>query len=181
MRHLLTRSLRLVLGRPAGRNGKVGHAVGSDDSMTRTSHAGCVLPRGRPQGAVLFLLLFISTTPALGERLPLKSYTVSDGLAHNQVNKIVRDSRGFLWFCTADGLSRFDGYGFINYGTDQGLPDPNVLDFLETREGSFWVAIRAGLVGCDPKGKQRSTLTYSNVTSGSDATAARRHHSDPIS
>lgn len=28
------------------------------------------------------------------ERLPLKTYTVADGLAHNEINKIVRDSRG---------------------------------------------------------------------------------------
>jgi len=54
--------------------------------------------------------------------LPLKYYTTADGLAHNEINKIVRDSRGFLWFCTADGLSRFDGYTFTNFGTDQGLP-----------------------------------------------------------
>ena len=25
----------------------------------------------------------------------------ADGLAHDQVNRVVRDSRGFLWFCTA--------------------------------------------------------------------------------
>lgn len=30
------------------------------------------------------------------ELLPLKAYTVADGLAHNVINKIVRDSRGFL-------------------------------------------------------------------------------------
>src|SRR5256885_12982437 len=78
------------------------------------------------------------------ERLPLKSYTTADGLAHNVINKIVRDSRGFLWFCTADGLSRFDGYTFTNYGTEQGLPHPNVTDILETRRGEFWVRRTVG-------------------------------------
>src|SRR5437763_4353783 len=33
---------------------------------------------------------------AEGERLPVKLYTTADGLAHNSVNRIVRDSRGFL-------------------------------------------------------------------------------------
>ena len=56
------------------------------------------------------------------DRLPLKTYTIADGLGHNNVNKIVRDSRGFLWFCTAGGLSKFDGYTFTNYGAEQGLP-----------------------------------------------------------
>jgi len=43
------------------------------------------------------------------ERLPLKTYSTADSLANNEINKIFRDSRGFLWFCTAGGLSRFDG------------------------------------------------------------------------
>lgn len=55
--------------------------------------------------------LLIPYVCALAERLPIKIYTPADGLAHEQIKRIVRDSRGFLWFCTADGLSRFDGYG----------------------------------------------------------------------
>jgi hypothetical protein len=39
---------------------------------------------------------------------------------------------GFLWFCTGEGLSRFDGYRFTNYTTDQGLPAAAVNDLLET-------------------------------------------------
>jgi len=58
----------------------------------------------------------------------------------------VRDSRGFLWFCTQEGLSRFDGYSFTNYGVDQGLPHPTVNDFLETRNGELWVGTNGGLV-----------------------------------
>jgi ligand-binding sensor domain-containing protein len=77
------------------------------------------------------------------ERLPIKAYTTADGLACNNINKIVRDSRGFIWFCTADGLSRFDGYSFTNFGPDQGLPHSEVLDLLETRDGTYWVQQRA--------------------------------------
>ena len=62
-------------------------------------------------------------TAARSERLPLRAYTPADGLAHNVVNKIVRDSRGFLWFCTNEGLARFDGYTFTNYGTPGGVRD----------------------------------------------------------
>ncbi len=64
----------------------------------------------------VFLLTVFLLSPALvqAERLPLKPYTVADGLPNNVITKIVRDSRGFLWFCTAEGLSRFDGYAFTN-------------------------------------------------------------------
>jgi signal transduction histidine kinase/ligand-binding sensor domain-containing protein len=73
-------------------------------------------------------------------------------LAHNEINRIVRDSRGFLWFCTAGGLSRFDGYSFTNFGADQGLGHANVSDLLETRNGEYWVATNDGLFRFNPKG-----------------------------
>jgi ligand-binding sensor domain-containing protein/two-component sensor histidine kinase len=94
--------------------------------------------------------------------LPIKAYTTADGLAHNQINKIVRDSRGFLWFCTADGLSRFDGYTFNNYGTDHGLPHPQVNDFLETRSGEYWIATNGGLVRFNPKGVPANRVVYAS-------------------
>src|SRR6185503_18961319 len=56
-------------------------------------------------------LLLVAVTTAQAERLPIRGYTVEDGLAHARVRRIVRDARGFLWFCTIDGLSRFDGTG----------------------------------------------------------------------
>src|SRR5438105_10027430 len=99
---------------------------------------------------------------ALGERLPLKPYTVADGLPNNVINKIVRDSRSFLWFCTGEGLSRFDGYSFTNLGVDQGLPHAIVNDFLETRNGELWIATNAGLVLFNPKGEPAARVVYAN-------------------
>jgi ligand-binding sensor domain-containing protein/signal transduction histidine kinase len=86
------------------------------------------------------------------ERLPIKFYTTVEGLAHNSVNRIVRDARGFLWFATNDGLSRFDGYTFTNYSVEQGLPHRTVTDLLETSRGDFWVATSGGLVRFRPDG-----------------------------
>ena len=57
-----------------------------------------------------------------GAQLPLRHYTTADGLASNAVYSIASDSRGFLWFATAEGLSRFDGYGFANQTESTGLP-----------------------------------------------------------
>ena len=87
------------------------------------------------------------------ERLPLKPYTTADGLAHNNILRIVRDSGGFLWFCTAGGLARFDGYSFANFSVDRGLPHSVVNDLLETRDGRYWVATERGLVRLDPRGR----------------------------
>src|SRR4026207_1288694 len=96
-------------------------------------------------------------------RAAATEFPTAGGLAHNSVNRIVKDSRGFLWFCTADGLSRFDGYAFANFGTDQGLPHSYVNDLLETRAGEYWVATDGGLVRFDPKGKPAHQVVYDNV------------------
>lgn len=84
------------------------------------------------------------------ERLPIKIYTPADGLAHERIKRIVRDSRGFLWFCTGDGLSRFDGHSFTTYLTKDGLPNSVVNDLLETRRGEYWVATYGGVLLFNP-------------------------------
>lgn len=93
-----------------------------------------------------------------GERLPVKIFTTADGLSHNTVLRIVQDSHGFLWFCTREGLSRFDGYSFTNYGIEHGLPSATVNDLLETREGRYWVATAGGLCRFNPLGKPQPRI-----------------------
>lgn len=94
---------------------------------------------------IFWMLELLSLAVTLeAKRLPIKSYTTADGLPHNTVMRIVRDSHGFLWFCTLHGLSRFDGYTFKNYGTEQGLGS-QVTDLLETHNGGYWAASLSGL------------------------------------
>lgn len=78
------------------------------------------------------------------EQLPVRTYTSADGLVHDQVERIMQDSHGFIWFCTVDGLSRFDGYRFTNYGVKDGLPIARVNEMVEARDGVYWVATNGG-------------------------------------
>lgn len=69
--------------------------------------------------AILCLILTVlwSTITGFGQRLAIRHYGVSDGLAHSGVRCIHQDAKGYLWFGTQEGLSRFDRYRFTNYGT----------------------------------------------------------------
>lgn len=90
------------------------------------------------------------------EQLPVRTYTTADGLAHDQVEAVIQDSHGFIWFCTIDGLSRFDGYRFTNYGVKDGLPLALVNDMIEAHDGVYWVATNGGGVSrFDPAGDAR--------------------------
>jgi ligand-binding sensor domain-containing protein/signal transduction histidine kinase len=113
---------------------------------------------------------------ARAEQLPVRIYTSADGLGQNRVKRIVRDSRGFLWFCTADGLSRFDGYRFTTYDAAHGLPYPSVNDLLETRRGVYWIASNGGGVFrlnlSQGGGAVAGTVAAGTTAGGAAATAA---------
>ncbi len=89
-------------------------------------------------------LLLIGHSVARAERLPIQTYTTTDGLETSFVHRILQDSRGFIWFSTRNGLSRFDGYQFITYNVAQGLPHSTINFLLETRSGVYWVATNGG-------------------------------------
>jgi ligand-binding sensor domain-containing protein len=105
----------------------------------------------------LRLAVLLLATVVSAKRLPIRAYTTADGLASDQVFCIHQDTHGFLWFCTAEGLSRFDGYQFTNYQAADGLPGNVIRNFLETREGIYWIATSEGVARFDPRraGKSR--------------------------
>jgi hypothetical protein len=78
--------------------------------------------------------------PAWRRRSAITSYSTGEGLVGAYVSAVLRDSRGFVWFGTRDGVSRFDGVRFVNDGVEDGLSDPTVNDVLESRAGDHWMA-----------------------------------------
>ena len=124
------------------------------DTNRLTSPKGSRLPP-----CVLLLTVILGSGPSImGEQLPVRRYTTEDGLPSNTATCVKRDSRGFLWFCTTEGLSRFDGYSFTNYGVEQGLPDRFVTDLVEIRDGLYWAGTRHGLALFDPRPAPKKLL-----------------------
>ena len=126
--------------------------VAIDKSVTTKQNLiRCYFSRVMCVAAIALVSVFV----ARAEMLPFKNYTTADGLGHDRVEEIVRDSRGFLWFCTGEGLARFDGYAFKNYTQADGLPHRRVMDMIETRDGKYLVATYAGVAVLDPLGAPR--------------------------
>jgi signal transduction histidine kinase/ligand-binding sensor domain-containing protein len=101
------------------------------------------------QAFLLALLLLPAGTPLTAERLPVRTYTSADGLVMDgAILQIMQDSRGFLWFITAGGISRFDGQTFKNHDSSEGLPSFSRI--LETRAGEYWLGTERGLLRYDP-------------------------------
>ncbi len=93
--------------------------------------------------AAAILILLAGTFSVLAERLPVRVYSTADGLGSGAVDDMIHDSRGFMWFATRDGLSRFDGFSVVNYRIgDQ--PLGSILGILERKDGSYLVTPRIG-------------------------------------
>lgn len=101
---------------------------------------------------VLLALALALGAPAVtrAERLPIRTFQATDGLAGDAVRALFRDSRGYLWIATSSGVSRFDGEAFRNYAVAEGLPGPRVRDVAETPDGTIWFATSDGLARLAP-------------------------------
>lgn len=82
--------------------------------------------------SILFLFLF---TQSLYPQVKFENYNVKTGLPSNKVYFSLKDSRGFLWFATDIGLSRFDGIRFTNFKCDENdslsLPEDVITQIYE--------------------------------------------------
>ncbi len=66
------------------------------------------------------------------------NYTMNDGLPSSQVYSAFQDSKGYMWFATDAGVSRFNGYEFENFNTNNGLTDNTVFLIREDQKGRIW-------------------------------------------
>jgi len=85
-------------------------------------------------------LLFLLCFTAYSQTIPFKHYGVEDGLGNSIAYHVFQDSKGYLWFSTDHGLSKFDGLHFTNYTTADGLPTNYIMAVTETTDGVLWIA-----------------------------------------
>ena len=90
-------------------------------------------------------ILFLAATVASAELMPIRSYTTADGLAEAGVIAVACDTRGFLWFAAAGGISKFDGYQFTTWDDRQGPSYRGASSLVADPSGSYWVGGPEGL------------------------------------
>lgn len=105
-----------------------------------------ILPLLLPLLLLLLLAAPVVEAQSIGRVTRL---TVEHGLSQNTVQAILQDHVGFLWFGTAEGLNRFDGYSFVVYrhqpGAPDSLPHDTISALYEDRRRRLWVGTRDGL------------------------------------
>ena len=97
----------------------------------------------------LFIVLLVLQTSAIASDINFTHITIEDGLSQSSVKCIFQDSQGFMWFGTADGLNKFDGYSFSVYSNDPTVPysvsgnDISVI-FENPYDSVLWIATQDG-------------------------------------
>jgi len=100
------------------------------------------------------LLFAVNLLKAQNDQFQFSRLDISNGLSHNQVNCIFKDSKGFMWFGTLAGLSRYDGYKFkVFKHTDNdtsSLNDDFIVNIGQAPNNKLWVQSRTGFNIYDP-------------------------------
>jgi len=94
------------------------------------------------------------------QNLYFESLTIEDGLPEGRVWGITQDNKGFMWFTTWEGVTRYDGFEFIVYKEENNNPNsPGGTAFwpiITDSQGMIWVGSHAGggLSRYDPLSEQ---------------------------
>ena len=103
---------------------------------------------------LVFMLLASYLLKAQNDQFQFSRLDINNGLSHNQVNSIFKDSKGFMWFGTLSGLNRYDGYKFKVFkhsATDtSSLNDDYIIGITEGPGNKLWVETRTGFNIYDP-------------------------------
>jgi len=101
---------------------------------------------------LLSFLLLVSLccfNSARAQQLYFNHLSVNNGLSQGVNNCIYRDSKGFVWISSFDGLNRFDGLNCISFRSSvnekDGLIGTLFLNILEDKNSNLWIGSNAGL------------------------------------
>jgi ligand-binding sensor domain-containing protein/signal transduction histidine kinase len=80
--------------------------------------------------------------------LPIKHYSVDQGLSQSVVYDVVQDQLGYIWVATGRGLNRFDGHDFKVFLKDsefeEALQHDYIYRLLVDHKGDLWVGTLGG-------------------------------------
>lgn len=98
---------------------------------------------------IVFILAFGVNTWLQAQDYRLEHIGVEKGLSQGSPYHMLKDSRGFMWFGTQDGVNRYDGHTFKVYKTDisnpYALQGVNIAGLIEDRQGNIWLGTEEGL------------------------------------
>ena len=98
--------------------------------------------------AMIAILLFCCALLPVHGQQKIESLSLHDGLLNPQVYDVAKDEQGFIWFGTADGVKRYDGYTFTSFRHDKNTPSSlsnnSVGAMLIDSKNRLWIGTWGG-------------------------------------
>ncbi|WP_083629562.1 sensor histidine kinase [Tenacibaculum agarivorans] len=95
--------------------------------------AGIFFQKRLPLVVALFFVLL-----SFAQQTYTYHFTTNEGLPSNETYKVYEDAHHFIWIATDKGVSKYNGYEFINYTVEDGLGDNTIFNFYEDTLGRLW-------------------------------------------
>lgn len=83
-------------------------------------------------------LLILPFQKVEGQQYFIKSYAVENGLSTRLVSDVCQDTAGYMWFSTFLGISKYDGFSFVNYDSTSNLPTKQYRKIKCDETGKIW-------------------------------------------
>lgn len=104
-------------------------------------------------------------TLSLPIQIRSKKLTIQDGLPSNSIVSIYQDKKGFMWFCTHNGLARYDGNRMVVFknNANSGSLDDNRIKSIEedATNKNMWLYCASEVFSClNLKSGQNSDYMY---------------------
>jgi len=91
------------------------------------------------------LILFIFFAQSINaQEYTYRNFDTKHGLPSSEVFHAIQDAKGYIWFATDNGVSRYDGYRFTNFDISNGLVNNTVFDIYEDWKGRIWFMALSG-------------------------------------
>ncbi|MCE7039467.1 two-component regulator propeller domain-containing protein [Dyadobacter sp. CY312] len=94
--------------------------------------------------SILIVLLIVTSVNGQGT-YRFRHIGVEDGLSQGSIYHMLKDSRGFLWLGSQDGINRFDGKKIEVFLSGASGESTNVQGIAEDSQGNVWIGSHKGV------------------------------------
>ncbi len=125
---------------------------------------------------LLLIVAFIASSKAQFADYRMYNISLSEGLSQSSVYSIFKDSKGYMWFGTLDGLNRWDGNNFKTFFDEPDcqncLSNDRIIKIFEDSASGLWIINEKGIEKYDMgtnqffqyKASAKDTSSISNDT-----------------
>lgn len=118
---------------------------------------------GHPRFARALAFFLLIAAPLCAQEYSFRTFGNAEGLNNLAVRQIYQDRAGFLWVSTENGIFRYDGDRFEEFGPERGIPIASAAAFGDAPDGSLLAGGSFGLYRLRGNRFERVSVDFKTV------------------